>query len=109
MNILPLLLIEEGAYWPPTISDKFGQTSYGTPIQIRCKSTSARRESISKEGKTLNITGTVLTDTEVIEGGWIWVGTFADVPATPPTKQQIQNVTKTNDTENTETLYTASY
>jgi len=108
-SILDILLNLEGAYWPPGVADKFGQSSYGTVVQIRCKEQSTSGQGISSQGKTYNKTGSVYTDTEVVAGGYIWVGTFSAVPATPPNKQIIQSVSKTKDPDNTETVYVASY
>jgi len=108
-NILDILLNLEGAYWPPGVADKYGQSTFEEPIQIRCKSQSSKGQGITSQGKTFNKSGSVFTDTEVVEGGYIWVGTFADVPYPPPNKQIIQSVSKASDPDNTETLYVVSF
>lgn len=109
MNILDILLNLQGVYWPPTTANKFGQSSFGIPVQIRCKYQSSTSQGISSQGKTFTKAGTVFTDYELKEGGYIWIGSLVNAPTTPPNKQIIQSVSKASDPDNTETLYTASY
>ena len=105
--MLSQLLNGTCVYWPKGDIDKYGQYAKGTAVELVCYWRDKNEEVISSNGETLVTKSTVILSVDIDNGGWLWQGTLATAPATPPSRNQIIATRKSSDVDNTEILYKA--
>jgi len=107
MNILPGLLNQTCVYWPPGTLDKFGNRTFGDPVELRCQWENRKTVMTNPNGKTFEVSSQVFLALEVEEEGWLWLGSFSGRPSTPPEETKIKNVSSFQDVDNDEKLWIA--
>lgn len=106
-DILGGLLKDTCVYWPPGSLDKFGRRTPGTAVELKCRMSRKSKSVTTANGKELNVDATVYLDTAIEIDGYIWEGLLVDKPSTPPDENRIKGVDKTDDVDQTETVYKA--
>lgn len=73
--------VQKATYWPKTGVDRFGQSQWGTAIEISCRWDEEIQEIINPQGKTLVSKAVVIVDRS-IQSGALAKSKLADVPDT---------------------------
>jgi hypothetical protein len=107
MSILPGLLKQDCVYWPPGSIDKFGRLSVGAPRRLKCQWENKKIVATNPNGKTFEVTTQVFLSEEILEEGWLWLGTYKDKPTVPPGELKIKMVSSFQDVDNREKLWKA--
>lgn len=106
-NILPGLLNQVCVYWPPGSSDKFGAVTPGTAREVACQWEERAETITTADGRILVIHATVFLPSEIVEGGWLYLGRLAGAPAAPPKENRIRQVLTFQDVDANERLWKA--
>lgn len=79
-------LPQTAVYWPPGSADSGGvdydddgDPQYGTAVEISCRWEDKTVEFLNSRGATVVSRARVYTDTDLVEGGVLWLGTLATV------------------------------
>lgn len=112
MTLIVQMLIGEAnqtcVYWPRSGTDRYGNPTSGTAVELACRWETKVSNAISHDGVQYTQSATVYLKDSVTVDGRLYLGTLANAPATPPQEGRIRNVDTVPAIENDETLYIAS-
>lgn len=98
-------------YWAPTGRDRYGSTTYGTPIELRCRWVDVMREVRRPEGSTFVCRAIVYPDQQLALKGFLRLGKLTDLASNTLLENtnvfEIQMLKNCPNLQNTETLYEA--
>lgn len=103
MNWVTSLLGETATYWPLGSLDRYGNYTYGGPVQLKCKWEDEAERFTDKEGNERVSKSIVFVDREVAVGGFLAKGVVhgAD-PRSVSAAETIQGVSGVNAMGNTQ-------
>lgn len=86
MNIRKFLK-QKLVYWRRTGTNTSGQPTYATPVEMICRWEDAQAEIITPSaplpGRTVIANSHIYTETDMVVGSWVFLGTLADWRALP--------------------------
>ena len=76
------MLKEWAVYWPLSSAevDAYGQPTYGTAVEIKCRWEHKPEENLNKDGVLKVTRSKVYVASDVVVGGVLWRGRLANVP-----------------------------
>jgi len=77
----------DAVYWAPSAPDGFGDWTYATPVQIKCRIQVRTQRPPMGTDDSFTTDTIVYADRELSKYGWLWRGLVADIPNADP--QQI--------------------
>ena len=95
-------------YWAKTGSDRYGNPTYASPVELDCRWETSVGNSIGADGSQYSRTARVYLRNVIEVDGYLWLGTLSTAPATPPQYGRIRNADTFPAITNDETLYVAS-
>lgn len=111
MTLIVDMLIGEAnqtcVYWPKNGTDRYGNPTAGTPVELACRWENNITNAIAFDGVEYTKSATVYLKDEVVVDGWLYLGTLDTAPATPPQEHRIRRVDKIPAIENDEVIYQA--
>lgn len=81
MSILSLVkkvCVQDAVYWPPAGNTGY-EASYGTPQEVKCRWDGSSEVLTDKQGKQIVASAEILSPTEMLEEGLLYLGTLASL------------------------------
>jgi len=87
-------LNQTAVYWSPGAEDGFGRIAFGAAVEIRCH-WEDKQEEIRGQGGEQHISNSfVVTDRDLVAGGFLYLGTLAEADAEGTDPQDIDDARK---------------
>jgi len=82
MRLITKMLKQWAVYWPlsSTEVDAYGQPTYGTAVEIRCRWQDRVEETLNEQGILKISKAKIYVASDVDVGGVLWQGRLVDVP-----------------------------
>ncbi len=82
MSLITKMLRDWAVYWPLSATElsAYGQPTYGTAIEIRCRWQDRQEEYFTPDNVRKISKAKVFVDRDVVVGGVLWQGQLIDVP-----------------------------
>lgn len=71
-------LFQKAVLFPRTGTDRYGQPTTGSAVEIPCRWKTERREVVTSTGDTIGLDATVTVDRKIAIGSLMWLGTLKD-------------------------------
>lgn len=90
---------QSAVLWPITSRDGYGQpvVDRDNPVELRVRWDGTRVERVDRDGNTIVIDATVITDRSIAIGSLLWQGSLDDLPGTGLVPEEDVMVVKFSD------------
>lgn len=80
---------QKAVYWAYASRDRHGRSQVSSAVEVTVRWESVVREIAGEDGTPVGIDVTVWTDRTMAAGSILWLGAYADLPASPTNLQQV--------------------
>ena len=94
MRILVTMLKQTAVYWPSPVPDGYGQYAFGIPSEIRVRWENKQELFIDPQGDELLSKAVVYTASDVVVGGYLYLGLEAELSSDHSDPQTITQAFK---------------
>ena len=70
---------QTAVYWGNPVNDGYGGFTFDTPIEVACRWEDRIGQFTARNGEQIYTKATVYVLQDVEEGGWVYLGTLADI------------------------------
>lgn len=106
MRILNRILRQKAVYWEPGKGDKYGESEFKLPVQIKCRWEDAKFAELVETVEETVFKSFVYVDREVKEKGKLWLGKIDDLKHLKDEEGRITPPEDASEIRNTETFPT---
>lgn len=75
-------LRQRAVLWPAIGRDRFGQSTVGSPVEIRVRWLDTQTSMLDAQGNTVTIDATAIVEQDIPLGSQMWLGTLNNLPGT---------------------------
>lgn len=96
---------QDATYWPPLVSDKFGNKGFAEPVPIKCRWQNDSIMFRDAAGREVLSQAVVYSDSALEIGGYLYLGLVEyDMPNETPFAYEIRQTNRTENLKATEFL-----
>jgi hypothetical protein len=99
---------QDAVLWPISGTDRYGEQTRGTRVQLRVRWNATHREMLDAQGNRIAIEAEAVVDRVVANGSVMWLGTIAQWDATgvTSTNSELMEVVSYEETKDVKGRYT---
>lgn len=75
------LLNQKAVLWPRVGTDRNGEPTVGSPLEINVRWEEDFRGSVDSQGTPIAVNGTIDVDRDITAGSILWLGELSDLPS----------------------------